>query len=112
VLDELRPVLDNAVVISFDIAAVDLARHQGGARIGWVLEAWDDTVRADAGALGPEYLFCDMPLAGDPLWPGPWQWVVYGVQTVEAAMAMAGRGADLVETMAVAELLHDERLAV
>ena len=105
VLDELRPVLDNAVVISFDIGAVDLARHQGGARIGWVLEAWDDAVRADAGALGPEYLFCDMPLAGDPLWPGPWQWVVYGVETADDAMAMAARGADLVETMAVGELL-------
>ena len=105
VLDELRPVLDNAVVISFDIGAVDLARHQGGARIGWVLEAWDDAVRADAGALGPEYLFCDMPLAGDPLWPGPWQWVVYGAEPADDARAMAARGADLVETMAVGELL-------
>ncbi len=105
VLDELRPVLDNAVVISFDIGAVDLARLQGGVRIGWVLEAWDEAVLAEAVTLGPEYLFCDMPLAGDPLWPGPWQWVVYGVETADDAMAMAARGADLVETMAVGELL-------
>ncbi len=105
VLDELRPVMDNAVVISFDREAVDLARREGGARIGWVIEAWNDAVRADAGTLGPQYLFCNLPLAGNPLWPGPWQWVVYGVETVDDAMAMAGRGADFVETMAVGELL-------
>ncbi len=105
VLDELRPVMDNAVVISFDREAVDLARRAGGARIGWVIEAWDDAVRADAGTLGAEYLFCALPLAGDPLWPGPWQWVIYGVETVDDAMAMADRGADFVETMAVGELL-------
>ncbi len=105
VLDELRPVMDNAVVISFDREAVDLARREGGARIGWVIEAWNDAVRADAGTLGPQYLFCNLPLAGNPLWTGPWQWVVYGVETVDDAMAMAGRGADFVETMAVGELL-------
>ncbi len=105
VLDELRPVMDNAVVISFDREAVTLARRLGGIRIGWVIEAWDDAVLADAQALGPEYLFCDMPIAGDRLWPGPWQWVVYGVETADDAMAMAARGADLVETMAVGELL-------
>ena len=105
VLRELRPVMDNAVVISFDREAVDLARREGPARIGWVIEAWDDAVRRDAGTLGPQYLFCNLPLAGDPLWPGPWQWVVYGVETVDDAMAMAGRGADFVETMAVGELL-------
>ncbi len=105
VLDELRPVMDNAVVVSFDREAVALARRRGGARIGWVIEAWDDAVLADAEALGPEYLFCDMPIAGDRLWPGPWQWVVYGVETADDAMAMAARGADFVETMAVGELL-------
>jgi len=105
VLDELRPVMPNAVVISFDLEAVKIARRSGGARIGWVLDAWDDAVLSTAGTLAPEYLFCNLPLAGDPLWPGPWQWVVYGVETVDVAMAMAGRGADLVETMALGVLL-------
>ena len=81
------------------------ARRHGVSRIGWVIESWDDAVRAAAETLGPEYLFCDMPIAGDRLWPGPWQWVVYGVETADDAMAMAARGADLVETMAVGELL-------
>ena len=105
VLDELRPVMLNAVVISFDREAVIVARRTGGARIGWVLDSWNDAVRVAAGTLAPEYLFCDLSLAGDPLWSGPWQWVVYGVETVEAAMAMAGRGADFVETMALGVLL-------
>lgn len=105
VLDELRPIMGNAVVISFDSEAVKLARRHGGAGIGWVIENWDDAVRGCAVTLGPEYLFCDLPLAGDPLWPGPWRWVVYGVETVDDAIAMAGRGADFVETMALGELL-------
>jgi glycerophosphoryl diester phosphodiesterase len=105
VLRELQPVLLNTVVISFDREAIEVARRSGGARIGWVLDAWDDAALSTAGTLAPEYLFCDLPLAGDPLWPGPWQWVVYGVETVEAAMAMAGRGADLVETRALGVLL-------
>ncbi len=105
VLDELRAVLDQVVVISFDREAVVAARRQGVSRIGWVIDSWLDSVRADAETLGPQYLFCDMPIAGDRLWPGPWQWVVYGVETADDAMAMAARGADLVETMAVGELL-------
>lgn len=104
VLDALRPVMGNAVVISFDRQAIELARRDAGCRIGWVIDAWDDAVRAIAAAIGPEYLFCDLPLAGDPLWPGPWQWVIYGVETVQDAVAMGRRGADLVETFAVQEL--------
>lgn len=104
VLEVLRPVADHAVVISFDRDAVALARDRAGLGIGWVIEAWDDRVRAVADTLAPEYLFCEMSIAGDPLWPGPWRWVVYGVESVTDALAMAARGADLVETMAVREL--------
>lgn len=105
VLEVLRPLGDDrAVVISFDRDAVALARDRAGVRIGWVIEAWDDGVRAAADVLGPEYLFCDLSLAGDPLWSGPWQWVVYGVENVADALAMAARGADLVETFAVRDL--------
>jgi glycerophosphoryl diester phosphodiesterase len=105
VLDGLRPIMDRAVVISFDPDAVVAARQSGVPRIGWVIDAWHDAVRTQAESLGPEYLFCDMPIAGERLWPGPWQWVVYGVETADDAKAMAARGADLVETMAVGELL-------
>ena len=115
VLEDLRPVIKRAVVISFDREAVAMARDRGEAGIGWVIDGYDGTDRALAEAIAPEYLFCDRPLVPEPpepLWPGPWRWVVYGIETVEAAIEMARRGVELVETMAVAELLHDGRLAV
>ncbi len=114
VLEDLRPILKRAVVISFDREAVAMARDRGAAGIGWVIDRYDGTYRALAEALAPEYLFCDRPLIPRPpetLWPGPWRWVVYGIETVEAAIEMARRGVQFVETMAVSELLHDARLA-
>ena len=92
-----------------------MARDRCGVEIGWVIDGTGAADRALADAMAPEYLFCDRPLVPDPpeaLWPGPWRWVVYGIETAEAAVEMARRGVTIVETMAVAELLHDERLAV
>ena len=115
VLEDLRPLLERAVVISFDREAVAMARDRGGVEIGWVIDGTGAADRALADAMAPEYLFCDRLLVPDPpeaLWPGPWRWVVYGIETVEAALEMARCGVGMVETMAVAELLHDARLAV
>jgi len=105
VLEALLPVNDRAVVISFDKDAVGLARDRGAARIGWVMEACNDDVRADAERLAPDYLFCDRPLLPGTVWPGPWRWVVYGVETPQDATDVAARGVQIIETMAVGELL-------
>ncbi len=105
VLEDLQPIIDRAVVISFDKDAVVLARDQGAARIGWVIEACSDGVRADAERLNPDYLFCDRSLLPATPWAGPWRWVVYGVETREVATEMAARGVQIIETMAVGELL-------
>ncbi len=105
VLEDLQPVIDRAVVISYDKDAVVLARDQGAARIGWVIEACSDEVRADAERLTPDYLFCDRSLLPATPWAGPWHWVVYGVETRDVATEMAARGVQIIETMAVGELL-------
>ena len=91
-----------------------MARDRGAVDIGWVIDGYDAGNREHAAALAPGYLFCDRPLVPEPpepLWPGPWRWVVYGIETAEAALEMARRGVQFVETMAVAELLHDARPA-
>ncbi len=105
VLEDLEPVIDRAVVISFDQDAVGLARDQGAARIGWVIEACNDDVLADAERLAPDYLFCDLGLLPATPWTGPWRWVVYGVETPNDATDMAARGVQIIETRAVGELL-------
>jgi glycerophosphoryl diester phosphodiesterase len=103
VLETLRPWRTQCVVISFDLAAVYRARQLGGMAIGWVLGDYDAHSRLKYEALQPEFLFCDrekLPARG-PLWRGPWRWAVYEVDSMPAALALAARGVQYIETMAV-----------
>ncbi len=112
VIEAVRPVLDRCVIISFDRAAIEHARRSGATAIGWVLEEWSDDVRASAEALGPEYIFCDYRMipADAELWPGPWRWALYEIIEPDLALSLAAAGAELVETMAIKEMLSDRRL--
>ena len=103
----IAPVRERCVPISFDTSLVRAARAQGR-RAGWVLPEWSRAAHALARDLAPEFLFCDrelLPKDEEPLWRGTWRWVVYEVEDVSEALALARRGVDMIETMAVAELL-------
>ncbi len=108
ILKVLHPVLDQCVLISFDRLAVRCARAMQGLRIGWVMRQWDDVTRGVATALAPNYLFCNYKKipANDVLWPGPWQWALYEVTNPEIALLLASRGASLIETMSIGEMLR------
>jgi len=113
VVNTLRPAGAQCVVISFDLPAVHRARQLGGLAIGWVLTKYDARSRMKYEALQPEFLFCDhlaLPQEG-ALWRGPWRWAMYEVETLELAMALAARGADYIETMAVREMSEAIRSA-
>lgn len=112
VLGVLAPVLGRTVIISFSHAAVRRARAQSGVRIGWVLGRWSDLQQARA--LSPDFLFCNykkIPKGRDPLPGGGWQWALYEIESPADALAWAGRGAGLIETFSIGELLADARLA-
>ena len=49
--------------------------------------------------------------AGGPLAEGPWRWAIYEITDPEQALDLAARGAGLVETMMIGEMLADPRLA-
>ena len=109
VLDILKPVRSRCVVISFDLPAIHMARHHGSFAIGWVLGDYDGHARLKFEALKPEFLFCDLeklPAGMDRLWRGPWRWAIYEVETVDVAVSLAERGADFIETMAVAPMIQ------
>ena len=109
VLEALRPVRSRCVVISFDLPAVHMARQRDGQAIGWVLSECDGHARLKYEALKPEFLFCDhekLPADGQRLWRGPWRWAIYEVDTPELALSLAERGADFIETMAVAPMIQ------
>jgi glycerophosphoryl diester phosphodiesterase len=106
VVKALKPARAQCVVISFDLAAVHRVRQIGGMPIGWVLSAYDAHTRLKFEALQPEFLFVDhemLPPAG-ALWRGPWRWAIYEVESLPLAQALAARGADYIETMAVHQM--------
>jgi glycerophosphoryl diester phosphodiesterase len=112
VCDVLRPWRSQCVVISFDLPAVHLVRQAGAFKIGWVLPQYDEHARLKFEAVKPEFLFCDhekLPPGTSRLWRGPWRWALYEVETPELAVALAERGADFVETMAVRPMIEGFR---
>jgi glycerophosphoryl diester phosphodiesterase len=102
----LKPVRSRCVLGSTDLTTIHAARNMTGYPIAWILPAYDAHTRLKYEALQPDYLFCDrahLP-AGTALWRGPWRWVVYEVETLEAALDLAARGAHFVSTRDVRAL--------
>jgi glycerophosphoryl diester phosphodiesterase len=98
------------VFISFKWRAVRLARRLGARHIGWVFRPWTPLARFLAGRLKPDYLFVRadrVPGRARPFWPGPWQWVIYRVDTLEAGTDFRDRGADLIEVDDLPGLLEN-----
>jgi glycerophosphoryl diester phosphodiesterase len=111
---DLRPARAQCTPISYSAELLLRARRSGWSRVGWVLSEWSGRSRAAAAGLGADYLVCNhrrIPASVDRLWPGPWRWVVYEIDTAGQALDFAARGADLIETMAIAELLQDLELS-
>jgi glycerophosphoryl diester phosphodiesterase len=112
-LSVLAPIQSRTVVISYDILSLRTARAMGAKRIGWVMKAWNQDALARATELVPDFLICNytkLPKAPAPLWHGPWKWVFYEVTQVKLALQLAARGAALIETMAIGEMLKNPQL--
>ncbi|HET7202236.1 MAG TPA: glycerophosphodiester phosphodiesterase family protein [Steroidobacteraceae bacterium] len=106
---DVAPALEHCVLISFDLASVRLLRAMTGARIGWVIEQYDEPTRRLATEAGPDFLFANLeriPVTTTELWPGGWQWAIYEIRDAATARHCAGLGAKFVETMNVREMLE------
>lgn len=109
VVDVLKPVARQCVIISFDLATVHYVRQTTAFRIGWVLPEYTNLAALKCEALAPDYVFCDHQLLTETtsrLWRGPWRWAIYEVTTPQLAVDLAVRGAKLIETMAVRSMLR------
>ncbi|MGH8239164.1 MAG: glycerophosphodiester phosphodiesterase family protein [Steroidobacteraceae bacterium] len=112
VCEVLKPVARQCVLVSSDFAAVHHVRQVSPYRIGWRLSDYTNTAALKCEALAPDYLFCDHQLLtqnASKLWRGPWRWVVYDVQTAQQALELAARGARLVETSAIRDMMREAR---
>lgn len=109
VCEALKPIAAQAVLISFDLPAIDYARRNSSHRIGWVLSEYSNVSAIKAEAIMPDYLFCDcqiLPAGNARLWRGAWQWAIYEVRERELALHLAARDVKLIETMEVRNMLH------
>jgi glycerophosphoryl diester phosphodiesterase len=112
VCEVLKPIARQCVLISFDQAAVHYVRQSSAFRVGWVLSDYTNLSALKCEALAPDFVFCDHQLLTDNsarLWRGPWRWAIYEVTTRKLALELAARGARLIETMAVREMLREFR---
>ncbi len=108
VVQDLEPVRQRVIIISFDVQAVEMVRRISALPIGWVLGEWSEAALAGARRLEPEFLFCDytgIPGTVRELPRGPWQWTLYDITDPQLALDWARRGAALIETAAIGEML-------
>ncbi len=109
VLDDLAPVESRCVLVSYETDLLERARDVHPGRVGMVLREWSETSRQEVARVEPDYVFSNIQRipAETDLWPGPWRWVVYEIVEPRLALRWAARGADLIETMSIGEMLAD-----
>lgn len=112
----LADISRQCVIISFDADALRYTRARSALPIGWVFEPWSQDALALGAALHPEYIFTDHETLPDSIATLPqnttsaWTWAVYEVSDPELALRLAQRGAALIETNAIGEMLREQRL--
>lgn len=109
VCELLKPVARQCVLVSADFAAVHHVRQTSGYRVGWRVSEYTTTTALKCEALAPDYLFCDHQLLTEGtsrLWRGPWRWAIYDVKATKLAAELAARGARLLETSAIRDMLR------
>jgi glycerophosphoryl diester phosphodiesterase len=112
VCEGLKQVARQCVITSADFAIVHHIRQVSSFRIGWILPEYTTLSALKCDALAPDYVVCDHQLLTDntaKLWRGPWRWVIYDVNSRRQAMELAARGARLVQTMEVRQMLREFR---
>ena len=109
VVDALQSIDDQSVLISHDYDALVYAREKYNKPVGWILPYWSRVNQTKAEKLSPEYLFVKTTLCPKDkkdILAGPWEWVVYTVNTVEKMNKYSDLGVHIIETNCFSELKH------
>ncbi len=112
-MEKLMPYSGNAVLISFSYAAIEYAKDRSGLRLGLVLNSYDQDTKEAALVLRPDYLICNHKKLphNQPAWPGPWEWMLYEINSPDQALEWAALGVSIIETGDIGSMLQDQRLA-
>lgn len=106
VIAQLREVRQRVVLISYEIGALQEARRRDWQMVGVVVNNWGEIQRLEVADLAPDYIFCaveGLPASGPLIFPGA-RLAVFEVEDPETALALAGRGVELIETFVLVEL--------
>ncbi|MGW8228670.1 MAG: glycerophosphodiester phosphodiesterase family protein [Gammaproteobacteria bacterium] len=107
VLSQLQPVANQAVIISYGLTALQRVRQTGDYPIGVVIDDWSERDQPAIRHLKPEYLFCDLaslPHEG-ALDCEDCKLVLFECTDPQQAISLLQRGATLIETFAIGEML-------
>jgi glycerophosphoryl diester phosphodiesterase len=110
VLQEVARAAAQCSLISFDLAVLHQLRARSSLAVGWILPEWSTSSQRLATQAGPEYLFVNrkrLPTPAQPLWPGPWRWVVYTVDGASDIQRFLAQGFDLIETNQIRRLMQE-----
>jgi len=101
------------IIISFNKEVIEYSRKISPMLTGWVLPRWNDEIKLELEELRPEFVFCDkllLPTNDEDIWQGPWQWAVYNLDDVPAAIQMANRQIPFLETNQIGSLMSSDEL--
>jgi len=99
-LQKLNGLEKQAIIISFNVAALAYTKSHSKLRIGLVFEDYSEAFKSIALELKPEFMICWYKiLPKERVWSGVWKWMVYTVNDADLAKRLLKRGdIDFVET--------------
>ncbi|WP_250459665.1 glycerophosphodiester phosphodiesterase family protein [Microbulbifer litoralis] len=91
---QLLPQSESVALLSRDNRSLRLARNLGCHRVALKVDSVARSLSAEVVTLAPDYLLIrDRSVECEELPPGPWQWVVYEINSAEEAVRWRARGA-------------------
>lgn len=107
ILDMLKYCSDNCTIISFNKDCLEFVKHNNDISIGWVLREYNENYLNDARQLQPDYLICNyQKLNGSRAAAGPWQWMLYEVNTRDLADKLFACGVNYISSADIGALVQ------
>ncbi|MFC6980629.1 hypothetical protein [Microbulbifer taiwanensis] len=93
-VDLMRNECESFALLTRDHRSLRMARSLGCHRVALKVDSVTQCLSAEVVTLAPDYLLIrNSRVERDELPPGPWQWVVYEINSAEEAVRWRGRGA-------------------
>ncbi|MFI2812284.1 MULTISPECIES: glycerophosphodiester phosphodiesterase family protein [Microbulbifer] len=103
----IRPESDSFALVSTDIRSLRMARNLGCHQVALKVESVAQSLSVGVLTLAPDYLLIqDSQVDCPELPPGPWQWVVFEINSAEEAVRWRRRGAHHILTGNLALLMR------